>query len=152
MEILLQDLQDDEGHLKRVSDMRNDAGVAWHKVCINSPNIRRVLTVNRSMPSIQNSQGSNLSECRRTKSSRASRKLLASSTPRSISVARTPGSLERKSTSTSIPKIRSAETRKFVYNRCGEYEPNSHHEQIGKRAQEEEEKENRRRACVLATY
>lgn len=31
LEVLLQDLQDDEGHLKRVSDMRNDAGVAWHK-------------------------------------------------------------------------------------------------------------------------
>jgi hypothetical protein len=32
LSVLLEDLSDDEGYLKRVSDVRNDAGIAWHKV------------------------------------------------------------------------------------------------------------------------
>ncbi len=35
LSVLLDDLSDDEGNLKRLSDMRNDAGVAWHKVRMN---------------------------------------------------------------------------------------------------------------------
>lgn len=32
LEILLDDLVEEDGHLKRLSDLRSDAGVAWHKV------------------------------------------------------------------------------------------------------------------------
>jgi hypothetical protein len=32
LEILLDDLVEENGKLKRLSDLRTDAGVAWHKV------------------------------------------------------------------------------------------------------------------------
>jgi hypothetical protein len=35
LEILLTDLVDEEGHLKRTTDLKSDAGVAWQKVIIS---------------------------------------------------------------------------------------------------------------------
>lgn len=34
LEILLDDLVDEDGRLKRLSDLRSDSGVAWHKVSV----------------------------------------------------------------------------------------------------------------------
>lgn len=36
LEILVDDLVDEEGKLKRLSDLRSDSGVAWHKVRIHT--------------------------------------------------------------------------------------------------------------------
>lgn len=33
LSILLDDLKDEDGSIKRTSDLRNEAGVAWHKAC-----------------------------------------------------------------------------------------------------------------------
>lgn len=33
LQLLLEDLVDEDGTLKRTTDLRSEAGVAWHKVC-----------------------------------------------------------------------------------------------------------------------
>jgi hypothetical protein len=62
LDVLLADLMDEEGNLKHASGMRNDAGVAWHKVrkkqrAVNNNDS----TLHRSMPSILHSLRNNLS-------------------------------------------------------------------------------------------
>lgn len=32
--ILLDDMVEEDGSLRRFTDMRSDAGIAWHKVCV----------------------------------------------------------------------------------------------------------------------
>lgn len=43
LDVLIQDLQDENGDIKRLSDMRNDAGVAWHKVRTLIMELRRLI-------------------------------------------------------------------------------------------------------------
>lgn len=57
LEILVDDLVDEEGKLKRLSDLRSDSGVAWHKVRAQSnldlSNVRsRCETRSNELPSL----------------------------------------------------------------------------------------------------
>jgi hypothetical protein len=42
--VLLRDLVDEDGGIKRITDLKSDAGIAWQKVCSSHGNFGRYST------------------------------------------------------------------------------------------------------------
>ena len=55
LEVLLHDLVDEGGGIKRITDLKSDAGVAWQKVRLTSSlnDLRGSMRISRSMLCIQ---------------------------------------------------------------------------------------------------